>query len=1399
MTLQRETNTNEFITLITRLSQELQQHADTNLPSALIHAEEAFKRILRSVYGFELRNANEGEHNSPGVDLIEDEHKFVFQVTISATRDKVENTLSRKAMKDYADSGYRLKFMFVGLSKLPKQRKEYANPYSIDFDPRLDCLYCSNISDAFSRLDIPKQETALHILKQELGEEFLLTTDELTRQFESSKRLLGIRYSPDLSVPVEAFGYLKAFSKPRDVKEHVHASLSDLSRACKQALNLDSKKLPDDEKRAAIESLLVATTEAENETSQSTLLNIEDSAKALYYVYSPKSDPEKIRSVVHKCQSLCQLCSKTGFTYTDKNFVLFTGNGGIGKSHYLADCCEKAIQEGCAAFLILGQEFVASQDPCSQIANKIAGNSNHVACFTEINRFAESRGHRAIIAIDALNEGIGKSYWADHLPTLIEAIRPFKSIILLASVRSTYEDQVIPFDYLKEDDTSSRIQLTGFNSSPDAIRLFCEHYRIEPPAFPPYGDEYSNPLYLRTLCEAISEKGTGKFELNISFAEAIFLCLNAINKRVCKDLQCQPTTNIVHKALAALVSIPSFSQYGSAPYDDAIQSIHSTIQLYTNEAGKIIELLEAESIINVDSYGQSSCVSFCYERFGDYIYASNAISQAANGISPRKEAIRSSETIRELLCSEYMQGAAEALAILLAETEDVSPFEILNMNNKDDEEKAFNLFLSTIPWDKTGVVSSLVAKFIKENVIPNPSRMISLFVELLDTALSPSNAYNAKTFEKLARSLPVKEREGVLSMAAHGNANVLETLRWLRRNYEIVPDECVELAFAFLPWLTASTSIEIRDTATKMLSCCLLRKPAGANTLAQKLGSFEDDYIDERLIAAIYGAASNAENRLVEFLDACDTVYRFVYGGNGTHPNIMVRNYADCLVDLMKVSELIDTGEYCMCSSKGNSAWYDAPVANEEIDEYLANCELHYGEKSKEALNLWWIIHSMTTEYGRGTCAYGDFGRYIFGSQVRCWRNQFKNDQDLANLALKELLDHFYSARWHAPFDNRVRHSRESNGLSFERISKKYQWICMYRLIGRLIDNYPPFEEKIKYDQEYLNYQRNRGARFRAAFESKDGCPVINYPVFNEDKEPDPNDHIVEIERRPLEADEMFWELEGLRDFDPTYLAPHKVGSEGADTIAAILPSFSIDQSEKELCELLTPFHEIEIDGNRYISIWSLFTIKEPSSTARETHWQSFAVVADESNMLNSLKDRKKLASDSSHTPETLKVYSREMGGYLASRLDNEFRARDASEDEDALVPLSIGYLWEPVRDGTNDSRESVHIQNPSYDLIRSLNLIQDKSGVWKSGDTTVCIEKASAGGKCLYIREEWLLRFMSERSLSLGWREYFETTSTDFKRKAVWLFCLHRHEGAVEYEILDAEIYNLNRYWFAN
>ena len=54
----------------------------------------------------------------------------------------------------------------------------------------------------------------------------------------------------------------------------------------------------------------------------------------------------------------------------------------------------------------------------------------------------------------------------------------------------------------------------------------------------------------------------------------------------------------------------------------------------------------------------------------------------------------------------------------------------------------------------------------------------------------------------------------------------------------------------------------------------------------------------------------------------------------------------------------------------------------------------------------------MTTEYGRGMCRYGDFGRYVFQSNFSNWSNI--NIDKLSNYAVEiifDKLENSYAAR----------------------------------------------------------------------------------------------------------------------------------------------------------------------------------------------------------------------------------------------------------------------------------------------------------------------------------------------------------------------------------------------------
>ncbi|HDR1433081.1 TPA: hypothetical protein QB425_000799, partial [Pasteurella multocida] len=144
---------------------------------------------------------------------------------------------------------------------------------------------------------------------------------------------------------------------------------------------------------------------------------------------------------------------------------------------------------------------------------------------------------------------------------------------------------------------------------------------------------------------------------------------------------------------------------------------------------------------------------------------------------------------------------------------------------------------------------------------------------------------------------------------------------------------------------------------------------------------------------------------------------------------------------------------------------YNLPT-NEEIDKkYHSN-----GQRI--------IIRSMTTEYGRGICEYGDFGRYTFEAKFRHWKSHkfgnIINVDLLSNYACQMIFEQFgYDDKKHLEFDKETRSRYWQRDVpKVERIGKKYQWLALYEILARVMDNFPAFVNRYN-DKSERDYVRN--------------------------------------------------------------------------------------------------------------------------------------------------------------------------------------------------------------------------------------------------------------------------------------------------------------------------------------
>ncbi|WP_040324504.1 SMEK domain-containing protein [Lancefieldella rimae] len=1400
MTLARSTNTDKFNELLVRLGSELQNEANNNYLSQAVHAEETYKRILNVVYGWSLRNLNQDERNASAVDLIDEANHIVVQISVSATRQKVKNTLANHSIEQYAQARYRIKFVACGARNFPKFKELIENPYNIDFDQKNDCIVAADLADQFAHLDIDEQEVALHVLRQELGDAFMLTPEFVDKHFASAKKALGSRYSSELTVPVDESDYFDAVLNSDVVFERVRTKLAVVKTDAENLVaELKSIEEIDNEIIDAAIQIASVTKDALNVTSPAAMRKVVNAYRAYenraFLSDNPIERTSRSLNLHHAIFELRSQCSRDGIELLGMNFVLFTGKGGIGKSHLLADFCSRAIESGLPAFLVLGQNFVSSIPPLERLSELISGSSDYRTCLAEIERYTVELGRVALIAVDALNEGDGKGYWPNHIQHFLDEITRYPHIRVVASVRSSYESQVIPQDFVESNSSVEKIELRGFESSPSAMDSFCDFYGIEPPAFPPYGEEYSNPLFLKTLCRAISERGTGRFELNLTFIDAVNICLDQINGSISKSLQCSTSSKVVQKAVSAIVANEHFSRSGYLTFDEANEAIVKAVSSYTTSPSKVLEMLEAEDIVRIDEYGDSPLVSFSYERFGDALEASAIIKAAIDSADDVLSAIKSSKTVIDVLLSDMKRGTAEALSVELPELTNVEVFDLLDLNDEQKSELAFDLFLGSIPWRKDPALSDRAEQYIKDEIERFPSRLVYFLKQLVNVALSPSSAFNAKLLDKTLRAMPAKKRDGVWAHALYENKTVSKTIVWFWKGCSKASENVVALAAMFLGWCTASTCRRIRDCATKALSLCFLRNPSLVGSFSGYLSLMDDDYIIERVLAAIYGAAANADQLCAEFVAAADDAYSFVYCRGETYPNIMVRNYADCLADLAIRKFGKDENDYPLIWQRGNSTWYSRSVSNEDIDEALEMCKKEYGEGSDKTRNLDWLIHSMTTEYGRGACAYGDFGRYVFGSHVSCWEPDFPNDQDLANLALNEILERLYDPYWHCSYDVKAKHYELSQEFGYERLTKKYQWIEMFRLLARLVDNYPPYRVEIEYDDKYKAVVAENARKFNFALQTGEFRHL-------EREEIGPDQYVVSRKKIYLPPEEVFYELEWSRDIDPTNIFPPNDKPLDEGCIASSLRNLNatVEYDQGNIGSYLIDLHEVVIEEELYVVLWTRTNIKALNETASEVYWEASAgfVFVDDVDAL--MQDYDRSLNHDLFAGDTLHIYCREFNAGAAFELDQRFRESECAEDLERVRPASLGYMWEPVRDGSAINGESVFIQYPSAELCKGFSLNQADRGVWSDGEKVVCMEKAYANGRCLLFRKDCLIDYLNRSNQALVWAEYFETTSSGGYRQRLWFIAKRTSDNELVFSSPKKDSFTLSDLpWYRN
>jgi hypothetical protein len=869
---------------------------------------------------------------------------------------------------------------------------------------------------------------------------------------------------------------------------------------------------------------------------------------------------------------------------------------------------------------------------------------------------------------------------------------------------------------------------------------FFSQYGLERPNIPLLHPEFSSPLFLKLFCKGLTLSDDKKIsEKSSGLTNIINLFLDGVDEKLSEPslFNYQPASRykLVKKVINALIEYKLENSSNFVPIDTAINIANKIVSIHSDNK-KFIDYLILEGVLSEDTFwinnSHHTCIYFAYERFEDHLITSYLTEKHLYNDNPQV-AFQNNGVLNQYINQSYQyQGIVEALSIQLPEKISKELYELTTEGIKSDNATT-EAFIESLIWRKAETINEKVEKYIAEYILNN-KHTFDLFMQMVYSVSSdPAHFFNADWLHCYLMKFSLADRDAIWTINLHdkdyqGSA-MQRLIDWALQEEDksYLSDESRLLAAKALAWLFTSTNISFRDSATKALICLLENNIPVIWRLLDDTHNINDPYVQERVFAAAYGAVLRSNN-LKGLYQLSMFIYANKFSIKEVYPNVLVRDYARNIIEYALYKNAFRLAIHPeeireRIRPPYNSKFPDSFPSNEEIDAYKL-------DNSKNGWSQSAILRSMVTEYGRGTCRYGDFGRYTFGSAVSSW-DQF-NDNDLSNYACKLIFEKYgYDVEKHGEFDNNASNGDRHTNKK-ERIGKKYQWLALYEVLARLSDNYQ-MSEGYGENKKYFWYE--------GTFE-----PFV----------------------RNIDPTVIHRKTKKLADINQDNWWNKVEYNDWIDTHQNWLMSSDNLPNPKEIIELK------DAQGNEWLVLESYPSWNESVPIGYEQHeyphkhlWyqiRSYFVHNHEADTLIAwAKQKHFMGRWFPENSNQYQVFSREYYWSPAYRFfDDPYYGRsqwaevyENRSDEDAIAEVMVtteSHIWES---GASDEERPSYLA-PRELMYEKMQLQYSKNiGEWlNTQGEVVCFYPSvnKQGNSCLLIRKDILVKFLDDNNLKIFW-----------------------------------------------
>jgi len=762
--------------------------------------------------------------------------------------------------------------------------------------------------------------------------------------------------------------------------------------------------------------------------------------QAAYQVAFPAADLDHARAACTLLSDIIAFADNAAARAAGTSILLMRGPAGIGKTHTTIDATKERVAAGRAAMAIFGQE-VTDHDLWKVVARKleISPTASKAEVIGVLAVYAEKTAAPFVVMVDAINETPDRKQWRSWLPQLTADLEG-QPIKLLLTCRDIFIDDTLGTA------GAGLVSFTheGFAGREyDAAYAFAAFYKVGPPAEVVAQPEFANPLFLHLACRAaVSRKWDRIPGGQVSLTNLITAILEGANEEAAKlldhDIRLE---NPVRDGAMALAK--TMGQLGVRHLKlSQANSILTGVRASSGASTSLLRAMEEADLVSVSVENDDHVMRFAFERLGDLLIARASVEGQSKTVVEARflsgdlvALVATAETVAE------NAGLLQAYSILLPELFGVEIADLLDKSSTNREVTL--LALGVLVWRD-------LASFTNTAWVLRHQRFIDLmdvFDQVLAVAAVPGHPLNAKWLDAQLRGCAQIDRDALWtstlkrSWSEAGPGHQLVQIARAQNLSHTSRASANLLGFA-LAWFTASADLLIRDEASQALTRLMVAQPV-AVPLLDVFIACDDDFIRERVLNAAYGAGLLRKD-LTYWGEIADVTFQGLFAAGAPPENVLLRDLGRLIVEEAHAAGTMPgTASLAAVRPPYSSLWPlnfnfpDWPALEAAHPDLPGNLMLGRSMQPDFAI---YCVKPRASAFDLATAG-------ITTAQLNQW-------------IVEQILTLGYDGKSKIALGydrNLVYEHGDGRGVPsrHRRVSKKYEWIFLGRLLGRLHDHVP--------------------------------------------------------------------------------------------------------------------------------------------------------------------------------------------------------------------------------------------------------------------------------------------------------------------------------------------------------